>query len=783
MRHRLYKVRGTINRIWWTLGQFADVVHPVPLLGGFAILFLLSSSGQMHEIYLAHLERGATQGNLAHVVAAGSSLALLSAALYFSNYSLSNVQLDVMWAAHRDEDREFKLRLFRDGSGVVVAALPWIGLGLGLSESYAKVHARIETLKLTAASFPQPPDVSAIVTELERATSALTVTLLLIASAGALVVLGLHLRRYSAASRHLAFALIACLFLAAAFLPAAIGNTPTLYAVTVFRQIGPLAMIVLDVLVLFSFVTALTLLGRGSAFPIIALLVAIAVVSTYIGINLLATAGFVSLVFLAIGVLAALTWKWRLSTLCFIISFGASLLWNPLAHRPQKASEHQVDGLQASFNEWLKARKTDIDAYRAGTGRPYPVFIVAAEGGGIYAAAAAAAFLSRLQDACPNFAQHVFAISGVSGGSVGSTVFQSMTQGESFKDPLCAAGGNTVSGPLSRKTAQVIRSDHLSPLLGFIVADLLNTFDDRAKGLEQSLISSVEQASNSGAARAAFDSHWSADKAAPALVLNATSVESGYRVAFAPFNLDGLGGGSLYTFRSFSQQEVSLAGAAVVSARFPAVLPSFTTLYGNKHLNFVDGGYADSSGAFTALDLIGSLKSPPDVRLRLILLTSARAKFNISDLDDNTARDTLTPIITLLKVRGVFSEIAVARTIAAVDAGHADDLQKLVSPAQKGDDEWNAALVEIDEQSFALSLGWRISQTTQSIVSLLMGEPDLCTDLNRNKIEPPVGIQGKVDEVAVPPKEESVAVRTLLANSCVMHSIVHLLGRPDPPAN
>src|SRR5215467_7277200 len=62
----------------------------------------------------------------------------------------------------------------------------------------------------------------------------------------------------------------------------------------------------------------------------------------------------------------------------------------------------------------------------AARSKPYPVFIIAVEGGGIYAATAASLFLAKLQDANPDFAQHVFAISAVSGGAIGATIFQAL---------------------------------------------------------------------------------------------------------------------------------------------------------------------------------------------------------------------------------------------------------------------------------------------------------------------------------------------------------------------
>jgi hypothetical protein len=78
--------------------------------------------------------------------------------------------------------------------------------------------------------------------------------------------------------------------------------------------------------------------------------------------------------------------------------------------------------LEPAFRRWLEHRRPAIEAYRA-KDKTYPVFIVAAQGGGISAGYHAALSLARLYDECPEFARHVFAISAVSGGSLGSAVF------------------------------------------------------------------------------------------------------------------------------------------------------------------------------------------------------------------------------------------------------------------------------------------------------------------------------------------------------------------------
>ena len=158
---------------------------------------------------------------------------------------------------------------------------------------------------------------------------------------------------------------------------------------------------------------------------------------------------------------------------------------------------------------------------------------------------------------------------------------------------------------------------------------------DRARGLEQSLVSSATSLGT------LFDGHWRADKAAPALVLNATWAENGHRVAFAPFTfgtaIKDLKGKVLHSFSDdyFSHHTLrgtTIAGAAVVSARFPAILPAFTIASGKNHWSFVDGGYKDSSGALTALDIFNLIRAadPEETAVapRLILLTSTRSEFD-----------------------------------------------------------------------------------------------------------------------------------------------------------
>ncbi|MEH2233462.1 MAG: hypothetical protein V7K71_28130 [Nostoc sp.] len=124
--------------------------------------------------------------------------------------------------------------------------------------------------------------------------------------------------------------------------------------------------------------------------------------------------------------------KFPIITFLVFILIGSSWLDLNDNHRIRQLespSPHTLLTLDESFLKWKEVRKNEILAFEK-AGKRYPIYIVSAQGGGIFAAYHAASTLSRLQDLCPAFANHVFAISGVSGGSLGAAVFSSLINTE-----------------------------------------------------------------------------------------------------------------------------------------------------------------------------------------------------------------------------------------------------------------------------------------------------------------------------------------------------------------
>ena len=143
-----------------------------------------------------------------------------------------------------------------------------------------------------------------------------------------------------------------------------------------------------------------------------------------------------------------------------------------------------------TFAAWLKSRP-DRDRYDR-----YPVFMVSAEGGGIRAAYWTALVLATLQERTPDFAAHVFSISGVSGGSLGAGLFGALMSLSTV--PVCNVP--EMDG-LPACIDAFLAQDFFTPILAaLLTGDLPQRFMpwpmerlDRARALERAWTSAWDQ--------------------------------------------------------------------------------------------------------------------------------------------------------------------------------------------------------------------------------------------------------------------------------------------------
>jgi hypothetical protein len=266
---------------------------------------------------------------------------------------------------------------------------------------------------------------------------------------------------------------------------------------------------------------------------------------------------------------------------------------------------------------WLQVRQPELTAAKAAQHK-YPVFVVAAAGGGIRAAYWTATLLAGLEDHIPGgFAHHTFGISGVSGGSVGSAAFVALLAEQHAGRLDYRQGSNPDCDGMVRPWAcAVLSQDFLSPVTGsMLYTDLTQRFlpvsvrsFDRGRTLEKSF----EQAWRSQGLQGdrmmqPFAELWSADHGyeLPLLFLNSTVVESGRRAIVAPVKVDDRDFRDAMDAVDAIQQPISLSTAAHLSARFTYLSPAGTVVdkTGATKVHLVDGGYFENGGIATAEEI------------------------------------------------------------------------------------------------------------------------------------------------------------------------------------
>ena len=666
------------------LRYIAQTVFLTPLIVGFAAACLFAAVPQMHEVYLGIIEDADYGRGLAGLAA----VSLFSTFMYAWNHVEVSGRIDAIYPDHADIYFDRRVFDLRDLKSAFAASLPFFGLFIGLAQVYRHVLDASETGVARGALKALPGLPNAVI-----AAAAITLAAYIV-----LLALFYRFRKKTNSQKlllHLCYVLAAVLVAAPILAPDA-----TLVA---SRLAGPLAI---TAFVLIELAVALRLLFwfLQTIFSVILALPSLLLMLTD-GLPLGLRQTAVGLVPLAAVV---------------VIAFGI-IRTEGGGVEGQSGETAAIAGggdLAPTFHAWLAERKT-------GSSR-YPVFVVAAQGGGIYAASTAGAFLATMQDHCPAFARHVFAISAVSGGSVGASLFNaafadSIARGTNRKAAVDVEPGCdrlfARQGELSKRLRAITQDDHISPVLAYLVPDFLRGFilsrlrsegerkspcdsgssawGSRDRILEKSFIDSFKRTGPSGKGAdedcpgqkernllaRPFSDGWSQKGDLPALLLNATWVETGYRVAFAPFPLQALGSGTLYSFDSLSNRptDPTLIKAAVISARFPGLMPPWAFgLDKGSHLTFVDGGYADSSG----VEPVGSMP----VRSWLY--------------------DLISPVTTLLSVRDLQSRKAV--TEARTELG-----EKMI-------------MVQLDQKAFPLPLGWKLSGLSSDIIRLTIGDPERC---------------------------------------------------------
>jgi len=314
-----------------------------------------------------------------------------------------------------------------------------------------------------------------------------------------------------------------------------------------------------------------------------------------------------------------------------IIGILVFSLWN---------DNHPIRTLETAGNvEERPTLEAAIDAWKEHNCRngECPRFVfVATAGGGIRAAYWTGTVLGEVHDLAGGapFAERLFGVSGVSGGSVGATVYRAIAQ--------------TGQTPLTKQVQEALGQDYLGPVsAGLLYRDLPQAMlpvvllSDRAEVFEQGLEEGFSAAMKDQASLAASfaESALFQGREWPALFLNSTWSDNGRRIVGATLQPPQ---GALYQdLLNTLGKDMRLSTAAHNSARFPLVSPAG---YWNpvesevEKQRLQDGGLFENYGAETALEIlkVAEQRLGDDFHPLVIMITSdPRLRADISQAPFN----------------------------------------------------------------------------------------------------------------------------------------------------
>ena len=421
-----------------------------------------------------------------------------------------------------------------------------------------------------------------------------------------------------------------------------------------------------------------------------------------------------------------------------------------LLAQDQERALAQYPSFVSYYRGWiddLKMLRAQNPAYGKSEQQPIPVFLVAAEGGGIRAAYWTAAVLAELQDRALsitpdggphlNFARHVFAISGVSGGSLGAAVFAALL-GTDWKNPeACNAA---CDGSYKCRAREVLSQDYLAPTVAALLfPDLMQRFlpvpvvSDRAMALEQAWERGWQRCELTSTFSKPFDELWrDSPYTTPLLFLNSTVVETGQRLIVNPIvfptEAEGIKDTEMTAGNRFEDifsdaldsgvvlgSSLPLSTAALLSARFTYVSPAGTIRRQDKSegeafswIRAVDGGYFENSGAVTTAEILlairrAAVQQKDNIRPIIIHISNDPRPLDGKETGPSEQRvslgEILSPARALLKTRS-------ARGYQARDA-----LRERIRSFAEGGAYLHFQLCEFDTK---LPLGWSLSIAAQN---------------------------------------------------------------------
>lgn len=447
--------------------------------------------------------------------------------------------------------------------------------------------------------------------------------------------------------------------------------------------------------------------------------------------------------------------------LLFLLLVVSSLLVdNHLLRKIVREEPPERAAVGAAFEKWAARMLASHP------GKEVPCFIVATEGGGIRAAYWTAVVLAGLQEGSlaagsgarteGDFASHVFAISGVSGGSIGSAVFAALLADEVPE--------------IDKRSKQILGDDHLAPLIsGLCVGEIYQAFSpillprtDRATTFEQSMEGSyrkyVEGAMDHRGLGAGLFWREEGKYHVPHLFLNSTLVESGQRIIFSDLAIDrgfidAKDACDIQSPPEATAWDVPLITAAHASSRFTYSNPPGTLRDGTQ---CVDAGYFEDSGAATASEIVGTISKIKRVRgdafrnikLCVIMISHSSSGSKTAGAAETSSKDLKTKdsaTKALLGLRGAIRSI-VAPPLTLLQTRSARGTMERLEILEMEDGEKVEVIdFTLTKKSVPFPLGWSLSKEAAKDIGVQMTKDD---PKNTEKKERVIGLLSSAEPLA-----------------------------------
>jgi hypothetical protein len=318
-------------------------------------------------------------------------------------------------------------------------------------------------------------------------------------------------------------------------------------------------------------------------------------------------------------------------------------------------------GFRSYLESWIRSRRMAIDS-----AEKFPVFFTLADGGASRSGYWAALVLGRLHEKTrynsltnqSYFTNHLFCLSGASGGSVGNISFLGALKVQR-DHPHLKTDSLSVryldNDFLSFALARLLGPDIIKPVFGWI-----RGWGDRAAALEIAMENPADTSNLMGQVmRTDFAQFVPGDQnPLPMVCINTTRVNDGAPGVVCSVRIDSLiFGQRIDVLRIVPPgKTIRTSTAMALGARFPYMSPGGKL--GDSY--FVDGGYFDNSGAGIVHELLLELNriaadssdalSPVVRKFQYYVLHLSNTPYVIPDSTHNihpTLNDLATPLLTL----------------------------------------------------------------------------------------------------------------------------------------